>query len=159
MAFTISPEVNAAWLRLTSDDSTVTWISCGYPEGSSNTLNFNAEGSGGMPEFVASLPESEVVWGAFKVTGVDDRGNTVSRRPKFIFVKWMPESVPTMKRARSGGHKGAIKQVMDAHIDIEIEDKAELTEDSVIAKLRQSGGAHAPNGYEFVSGSVIKVSA
>ncbi len=73
-----------------------------------------------MPEFLENLPEADVVWGAFKVVGVDDRGNTVSRRPKFIFVKYLPSSVPTMKRARAGGHKGAIKQVFDAHIDIEV---------------------------------------
>jgi hypothetical protein len=102
-----------------------------------------------MPEFIASLPEDDVVWGAFKVVGVDDRGNTVSRRPKFIFVKYLPTTVATMKRARAGGHKGAIKQIMDAHIDVEIESKDELTEDSIITKLRASGGAHAPTSYEF----------
>ena len=73
-----------------------------------------------MPEFIENLPEGDIVWGAFKVVGVDDRGNTVSRRPKFIFVKYLPSTVPTMKRARAGGHKGAIKQVLDAHIDIEV---------------------------------------
>lgn len=84
-------------------------------------LQFKSEGSGGMPEFVANLPENDIIWGAFKVVGVDDRGNTVSRRPKFIFVKYLPsEGVPTMKRARAGGHKGAIKQIIDAHIDIEV---------------------------------------
>ena len=73
-----------------------------------------------MPEFLAGLPEDQLVWGAFKVVGVDDRGNTVSRRPKFIFCKYFPDNVSAMKRGRAGGHKGAIKQVMDAHIDIEV---------------------------------------
>jgi hypothetical protein len=122
---------------------------CGYPEGSTNRLTFKAEGAGGMPEFVAQLPDNDIVWGAFKVVGVDDRGNTVSYRPKFIFVKYLPEGVPTMKRARAGGHKGAIKQVMDAPIDVEIESKADLTEEIIIAKLRASGGAHQPTKYEF----------
>jgi Cofilin/tropomyosin-type actin-binding protein len=44
----------------------------------------------------------------------------VSRRPKFIFIKYLPTTVATMRRARAGGHKGAIKQIMDAHIDIEV---------------------------------------
>lgn len=74
-----------------------------------------------MPEFIASLQDDEIVWGAFKVVGVDDRGNLVSRRPKFISVKYLPPAAPTMKRARAGGHKGAIKQVMDAHVDIEVQ--------------------------------------
>ena len=96
-----------------------------------------------------NLPEDKIVWGAFLVMAVDDRGNTVSRRPKFIFVKWMPLTVPTMQRARAGNHKGAIKEVLRAHIDFDAETLDELSEDAVVLKLRQSGGAHAPTGYEF----------
>ena len=122
-----------------------------------------------MPEFIANLPADQMVYGGFKVVGVDDRGNTVSRRPKFIFVKYFPEAVPGMKRGRASGHKGEIKQIMNAHIDIEvgmrrtkcacvcsnphmfmqIETPDELTEEVIIMKLRASGGAHAPTGYEF----------
>lgn len=104
-----------------------------------------------MPEFIEKLPADEIIWGAFKVVGVDDRGNTVSRRSKFVFVKYLPTTVPTMKRARAGGHKGAIKQVIDAHIDIEIEEASELSEDVVVQKLRSSGGAHQPTSYEFTN--------
>jgi hypothetical protein len=75
-----------------------------------------------MPGFIASLPTDDVIWGVFKVVGCDDRGNLVSRRPKYIFVKYLPPAASTMKRARAGGHKGAIKQIIDAHIDIEVED-------------------------------------
>lgn len=74
-----------------------------------------------MPEFVSRLPADDVVWGAFKVVGVDDRGNLVSRRPKYIFVKYLPSgNIPPMKRARAGNHKGAVKMVIDCHIDIEV---------------------------------------
>lgn len=102
-----------------------------------------------MPEFIAQLPEEDVIWGAFKVVGCDDRGNLVSRRPKFIFVKYMPTAAPPMKRARAGNHKGAIKMVMNAHLDVEIESASELTEELIIAKLRAAGGAHQPTSYEF----------
>ena len=76
-----------------------------------------------------------------------------------------------MKRARAGGHKGAIKQVIDAHIDVEviiikvpffkkfivvilflptqIESASDLTEEVIIQKLRAAGGAHQPTSYEF----------
>jgi hypothetical protein len=30
--------------------------------------------------------------------------------------------VPSMKRAKAGGHKGAVKQIMASHIDIEVSD-------------------------------------
>ncbi|RYG64850.1 hypothetical protein EON64_13150 [archaeon] len=104
-----------------------------------------------MPEFLSSLPECDVVWGAFKVVGVDDRGNLVSRRPKYIFVKYSPTTVTTMKRATAGRHKGDIKKVMNGHVDVEIEATSELTEDAIIAKLRAAGGAHQPTSYEFHS--------
>jgi hypothetical protein len=117
----LDEEVQAAWGRLTSDSSPVSWIMCGYPEGNNNKIVFQKEGEGGMPEFIENLPAADIAWGAFKVMGVDDRGNTVSRRPKFIFVKYIPtEGVSTMKRARAGGHKGAIKEVLNAHIDFEV---------------------------------------
>jgi hypothetical protein len=73
-----------------------------------------------MPEFLEQLPADEMIWGGFKVVGVDDRGNTVSRRPKFIFVKYFPDNVSGLKRGKAGGQKGAIKQIMDAHIDIDV---------------------------------------
>ncbi len=74
-----------------------------------------------MPEFVESLPDADVAWGAFKVVGVDDRGNTVSRRPKYIFVKYVPaEGISAIKRAKVGRHKGDIKQVINAPLDFEV---------------------------------------
>lgn len=142
-------QVGNAWRRLTDDSNDISWIAAGYPEGNTSELVFKAEGSGGMPEFISNLPAADVVWGAFKVVGVDNRGNTISRRPKYIFVKYLPGEVPTMKRARAGGHKGAIKQIIDAHIDVEIESASELTEEVIIQKLRAAGGAHQPTGYEF----------
>ena len=48
---------------------------------------FKGEGAGGMPEFLAKLPADDIVWGAIKVVAVDDRGNLVSRRPKYVMVK------------------------------------------------------------------------
>lgn len=84
-------------------------------------VQLKGEGEGGLPEFVSKLPEDDVVWGAFKVVGVDDRGNLVSRRPKYIFVKYLPSAnIPPMKRARTGGHKGAVKTVLNCQIDFEV---------------------------------------
>ncbi|CAM6000089.1 unnamed protein product [Sphagnum balticum] len=111
-----------------------------------------AEGPGGMPEFIEAIPADEVVWGAFKVVGVDDRGNTISKRPKYIFVKYIPrDGMSAMKKAKAGRHKGEIKNVINAPIDFEIEDPSELTEEVIEAKLRASGGAHAPTSYEYHS--------
>lgn len=97
----------------------MTWISCGYSDDKLKQLVFKAEGAGGMPEFLDHLGD-EIVWGAFKVVGVDDRGNTVSRRPKYIFVKYTPPSTSAMKRATAGRHKGSIKPIFTTHVDFEV---------------------------------------
>ena len=108
-----------AYTRLTADGNTVSWISCGYSDDKLKQLVFKAEGAGGMPEFLDHLGD-EIVWGAFKVVGVDDRGNTVSRRPKYIFVKYTPPSTSAMKRATAGRHKGSIKPIFTTHVDFEV---------------------------------------
>ncbi len=82
---------------------------------------------------------------------MDDRGNTVSRRPKYVMVKYMPQGAPMMKRARTGAHKGAVKQIIGAHLDVEIDSADQLTEEWIIGKLRAAGGAHQPTSYEFHS--------
>jgi len=149
----IDEEVANAWGRLTSDSSDVSWIAAGYPAAGNNLqISLRGEGSGGLPEFIAALPADDIVWGAFKVVAVDNRGNLVSRRPKFISVKYCPATgIAPMKRAKAGGHKGAIKAIFSSHIDIEVESAEELTEEAIIAKLRACGGAHQPTGYEFHS--------
>ena len=38
MSVTLEAGVQEAWQRLTSDSSPVSWIACGYPAGSTNTL-------------------------------------------------------------------------------------------------------------------------
>lgn len=38
-----------------------------------------------------------------------------------LFVQYSPtEGVPAMRRAKAGGHKGAVKQIMGSHVDIEV---------------------------------------
>ena len=36
------------------------------------------------------------------------------------------------------------------HIEINLDDVAELTEEAVVARLKQCGGAHQPTQYEFM---------
>lgn len=136
-------------------------------------MQFKSEGSGGMPEFKSQL-ETEgdsILWGGFKVLAVDDRGNTISRRAKFIFVKYLPSAAKSITKARAGPHKGPLKMFINAHLDVEvsclmmlscllrrrlitffqmqIESVDQLTEEDLKTKLLAVGGAHAPNSYEF----------
>ena len=74
-----------------------------------------------MSEFLANLPDNEASWCCFKVVGVDQQGARTSRREKFIFVRYLPDSVTAMKKAKVGRHKGEVKAVINiTNIDFEV---------------------------------------
>jgi hypothetical protein len=55
-----------------------------------------------------------------------------------------------MLRGRSAGHKGVLVNLFTGfHLSLELTEPDELTEASVVARLRQCGGAHAPTSFEF----------
>jgi hypothetical protein len=55
-----------------------------------------------------------------------------------------------MMRARAGGQKGAVAQVLQgAHIDFHITSPDELVENDVALRLLACGGAHRPDSYLF----------
>eukprot|EP00694_Reclinomonas_americana_P004104 EC791486.1.p2 GENE.EC791486.1~~EC791486.1.p2 ORF type:complete len:149 (+),score=52.14 EC791486.1:23-469(+) len=148
MALTIDSSCAEAWEEVLSDDSDTSFVLCCYD---GNSLMVRQKGAGGLAAFKEHLPADEVAFGGFRCVGVDDRGSTVSRRNKFIFVSYVPPGAPVMKRARAGQHKG---QVVDrafraVHVEVQIEQAEDLTEDDITTRLRASGGAHQPTHYEF----------
>ena len=65
-------------------------------------------------------------------------------------------------RAKTRGllDTGAIQAVLqDAHLSLEAEEKLELSEEAVVARLMQAGGAHKPNGWDFGDGEGLKFQA
>jgi len=95
--------------------------------------------------------------GGFKCLAVDDRGNVVCKRPKFVFVQSMPTNASAIKKGKMATHKGAVKEALKgAHLDVSVEDAAfDLAEEVLVKKLQAATGAHKPNGYEFVDGTFI----
>ena len=101
-------------------------------------------------EFVGKLREDQVQYGGFVVYGVDERGNVTSRREKFITVSWVGGSVGVMAKARVTSQRGEIKGYFTgSHLDYQISDVDDLSEDDIVKKLLQSGGAHKPKYYDF----------
>ena len=54
------------------------------------------------------LKEDERIYGYFKVTWGDDE----AKREKFIFLTWVGERVPPLKKARVSTDKAFVKQVV-----------------------------------------------
>ena len=149
----ISDDISQIWQNIISDTNETTWIVCEY-DSSGKALEMKATGTVGLSEFKAALGD-QLAWGAFRCTAVDDRHNTTSKRPKFVFVQFMPPSAPAMRKAKMGSHKGLLKGVFTgAHLDIMIDDVNDITENDLVKRLQAATGAHKPNGYEFEPGVV-----
>ncbi len=136
------------------EDSDPTHFVIGSYGPTGKTLEFFKKGDGRLADFIAALGElgdDKIGWGGFRCYGVDDRGTTVSKRAKIVFVQYMPPNAPAMKKAKMGSQKGAAKAAFDkAHMDILVEDPAEdLIKDELVKSLQAATGAHKPNGYEF----------
>ena len=91
---------------------------------------------------------------------VDSRRGVVSRRPKFVFFMLAGPATPLRTKARGLLHMGAIAAVIQgAHVSFEVEEPAELSEEAVVGRLLQIGGAHKPNGWDFGDGAGLKFQA
>jgi len=139
-----------AWCQVLDDDKPETFVVASYTA-NGKSLELATVGTGGLADFKAALPDASVAWGGFKCLAVDDRGNVVCKRPKFVFVQYAPSGASTLKKAKMGPHKGAVKAaITGAHLDVTVEDAdVDLADQALVEKLQAATGAHKPNGYEF----------
>ena len=95
------------------------WILCEY-DSTGKSVELTKQGDGGLTELKAALASaSGCAWAGFRCYGVDNRGSVVCKRPKFVFIQFMPTTAPAMRRAKMGSHKGTLKACFDkAHVDI-----------------------------------------
>ncbi|KAJ1454541.1 hypothetical protein M885DRAFT_588153 [Pelagophyceae sp. CCMP2097] len=151
------PEIiSKAWTSVLDDAQPATFIICKYSS-CGKKLELTTTGTGGLKDFRAALPESEVAWCGLKCFGVDNRGSVLCKRPKYLFVQYSPSTASTMKRAKMGTHKGAVKEgITNCHMDVTVEDSVgDLDTAELVKKLQAATGAHKPNGYEFDAGEFI----
>jgi len=151
----ISDDCENHWNQVLDNDDDMGFVVLEY-DSSGKSLTLKKSGPGGLKEFMAELEDDKVTWGGFRCWAVDDRGNTVSKRAKFVFVQWMPSGSSAMRRAKMGPHKGSVKEVLhSAHLDVQAEDLDAFKHEELVASLQAATGAHKPNGYEFEAGTVV----
>ena len=135
-----------AWTDIRSDDSATNWLLVGYDENQKDTMKLVGSGSGGMAELKTHLDANQVLYGIFRVIGVDQD----SRRTKYVFVTFIGSALSPLKRARTSTHKSALAQYFNGfHVEIYAASEDDLTEDDIVARLNSSTGAHKPKHYEF----------
>lgn len=140
------PAIAQTWEELRRDDSEKNWLLVGYDENQKDTLKLVASGSGGMNELKQHLDANQVLYGVFRVVGVDQD----SRRTKFVFVTFIGSGLSPLKRARTSTHKSALTQFFNGfHVEVYVSSEDDLNEDDIINRLNSSTGAHKPKHYEF----------
>lgn len=146
----VDDAVATAWSKVLDDDQSDGFVIASYAPGN-KSLVLKETGAFGLDAFRKALGDgSQCLWGGFKCLGVDNRGSVVCKRPKFVFVQYMPSGASVMQRAKMGTHKGAVKDALKgAHLDVTAETVEDLDEADLCKRLQAATGAHKPNGYEF----------
>jgi hypothetical protein len=103
-----------------------------------------------MAEMVTRLSGSAIQFLGFRITGLDPRGSLVQRRSKFCKVFFQSDSAPPMQKGKAARDKGAVFGAMSStHIEMNLDEIEDLTEEAIVKMLKQCGGAHQPQSYEF----------
>ena len=107
-----------------------------------------AAAGGGRGAVVALLEANgdKLVFGAFKVTGVDNRESTISFRAKYVVFIHKGESCPPMLKSKAGTNNGNILEIFQGHTiciksDGDLDDYAA---EDIEKTLLAVGGAHKP---------------
>jgi hypothetical protein len=152
---TFTPACVAAYRAMSSQESEHDYFVCGFSEGV--TMELAASGRGGLRAVVGVLDaqfRDKPAVAMFRVTAVDDRGNTVSYRTKLVHCIYAGPGMPVMKRAAIGAYNKAFKEPFTFNLAIQTNDTADLDQAGIEKSLRASGGAHQPSHFDFSNESV-----
>lgn len=106
--------------------------------GTGNTVEMIDEGEGGYDEFKHKIREDTVNFGVLRVTDKIDRSVTV----KFVYILFVPEDMPPMRRARFGTMSGAVQDLFrPVHVDLTISSVNELTHSDVLDRVGVTSGS------------------
>eukprot|EP00698_Gefionella_okellyi_P007827 TRINITY_DN1913_c0_g1_i1.p2 TRINITY_DN1913_c0_g1~~TRINITY_DN1913_c0_g1_i1.p2 ORF type:complete len:235 (+),score=55.20 TRINITY_DN1913_c0_g1_i1:1040-1744(+) len=134
------PEVKKAYESVRDDSGATSWAWFRYHP-SKTALQVHTSGSGGWSDFLKPIDISLPMYGFCRYNW-EERGRT-----KFIFVSFIGEKVPALKKARIGHDKATVTNFFKgSHITLEADCVGDLEESVVIDKLRRSGGADYDGG-------------
>ena len=97
------------------------------------------KGSGGVPELLSHFKENECVYAYLKVIS----GDAESKRSKFVFITWIGERTPVMRKANVSVHKAEIKNVISQFaVEISASDLEDVNESVILQRVVKAGGAN-----------------
>lgn len=119
------------------DGKPVNWCVLGFKDKKSMKLKVLASGPGGLVEVLGALEDDQVMFGSFRVTGVDERGGVTSRRSKFVSFTWAGPGVPVMMKSKISQFRTKVKQCFTgAHLFLQLGNKVRLSLPRRFARCR-----------------------
>jgi hypothetical protein len=132
------PALADALTKVRSDASPETYCVFGY-EGKSKIV-LKDMGTGNCYECIKGMDDAEISYALLRVTGTRDQE---SKTVKFVFICYVGPSVGGMQKGRVNGHKGDVKTMIgQSHVDIQADDKADISEEVITGKLKKASGAN-----------------
>jgi len=128
--------IHRAIKAVRSDADDTDWCLIGY-EASNNKVILQGTGSDGLDELITHLKDDQVHYGLYRTTDTVD--NTVA--VKFVFICWVGEKLPIMRKARVTTHKGEILNIIGQHhVDVNCSNKDEINDDIVRDLVQRASG-------------------
>jgi len=121
------------------------WILCGYQDDNC-TLEIQAHGNGGVPEFVPLLQDDQ--WQYILVRTQDTSkqiktGGEIKKTTRYVFITWQGSAVSILQRGRFNEHRNTVMNVMQpSHADLVAVGKNNFTEQEVASKSAPLSGSH-----------------
>eukprot|EP00899_Mesostigma_viride_P012757 jgi/Mesvir1/21482/Mv03932-RA.1 len=132
-----------AYKEVFSDNNETSWCALGYD---GQKLKPVAKGAGGLDELVATFEDGNIIYGLLRQIKTDDRGDSV--RIKFIFLTWVGEAAPAMKKGKVTLHKPMVGSLFKGyHIEKQIYEREELN--GLAEKLEQQLKVAAGANYDM----------
>jgi len=97
-------------------------------------------GSDSISDMVSKFEDDQVQYALLRVEGGRDQE---SKAVKFVYVVWIGPSVGGMAKGRVSSHKADLKETIGwTVVDIQTDDKDEVTEEIIRDKLKKASGAN-----------------
>ncbi|CUG00411.1 Hypothetical protein, putative [Bodo saltans] len=142
--------IDEAWSSVHDEKSPTNFLIVTFDGKDPKSAEIVAVGTGNFDHFKSLFVEDKPIYAGFRLRAVDDRGSVVSVRPKIVYVSMVGKDVKPVVRAQAGAVKPHFDNIFSGfHISLFVSHPSELTEEDLIGRLRRSGGAHQPTGYDF----------
>jgi len=138
----VDPSVQEAYDDVRNDNTPTVWAVFGYDSdlgGDNQSLvRLNATGTGSIQEMVGHFQQGVPAYGFLRVTS----GDEMSKRPKFVFITWVPTDTKVMRKARISVHRAFVKEVVQEFAcEVTAEHHEELDEEHIMHAVKKAGGS------------------